>query len=241
MQHIAIALLLVCFVAFGLACSRENKEARLIEAVNGYRIAAERGDIEAQYTLGDLYYFGHEGVPQDIAEAARWYRSAAEQGEPTSQMWLAIAYHHGERGLPQDYSKAARWYRLAGAEELAKNVDALAEGRREVSKTEATARARLQTVGADHITSAGLYCKTHIENLAKYTHKWTDGWLVLKFSQFEWKDKAKSIVRYYGDKILFQNGFGAWVNHVYWCDYDTVNGEPVRVGAEPGRLSDLPP
>ena len=209
-------------------------------AVKWYRTAAERGHMEAQYSLGSVYEFGDEGVPQDLAEAARWYRSAAEQGEPTSQMWLAIAYHHGERGLPQDYTQAARWYRLAGAEELAKNVDALIESRSERSKTEATARARLRTVGDGSIMSAGVYCKEHVEDLAKYTHKWTDGILGLKFSQFEWKDYEKSIVRYWGDEILFQNGFGAWVKHVYWCDYDTVNEEPLRVGAEPGRLSDLP-
>ena len=198
------------------------------------------------YESGD-----YEGVPQDLAEAVRWYRAAAEQGYDLAQEWLAISYFRGYV-LPKDYEKAVRWARLAGMseEELAETAEALAPlfpTSAEVAELDAQieavleagkAEARLQPVGKEYIVYADTFCKTHVENLSKYTYKWTDGFLGLKFSRFQWKDEAEGIVRYYGDQILFQNGFGAWVNMIYWCDYDTVNERPVRVGAEPGRLSD---
>ena len=50
------------------------------EAVKWYRLAAEQGDVAAQYNLGIMYDNG-DGVPQDYKEAVKWYRLAAEQGD----------------------------------------------------------------------------------------------------------------------------------------------------------------
>ena len=47
--------------------------------VQAYRLAADRGDAAAEFTLGVLYEKG-QGVRQDNAEAVKWYRKAAEQG-----------------------------------------------------------------------------------------------------------------------------------------------------------------
>jgi TPR repeat protein len=41
------------------------------EAVKWYRKAAEQGDANAQYNLGQGYGDG-QGVPQDHAEAVKW-------------------------------------------------------------------------------------------------------------------------------------------------------------------------
>ncbi len=49
------------------------------EAARWFRMAAERGNADAQYMLGGLYSDGR-GVAQDYAEALKWYRMAAEQG-----------------------------------------------------------------------------------------------------------------------------------------------------------------
>ena len=54
-----------------------------------YRIAAEQGDVGAQYNLGVMYADG-EGVPEDDAEAVRWYRIAAEQGDVGAQYNLGV-------------------------------------------------------------------------------------------------------------------------------------------------------
>ena len=42
------------------------------------RHAADLGDGEAQYLLGQFYLTG-EGVPRDASEAARWLAKAADQ------------------------------------------------------------------------------------------------------------------------------------------------------------------
>ena len=50
------------------------------EAVKWFRLAADQGDVSAQFNLGVMYGAG-EGVPQDDGEAVKWYRLAADQGE----------------------------------------------------------------------------------------------------------------------------------------------------------------
>jgi len=87
-----------------------------------------------------------------------------------------------------------------------------------------------------HIRKASLLCADAIENLAQYQSKWTDTWLEEKFHRVSWKDEEKGIVRYWGDRIQFQNGFGAWQPHRYVCEFDTLNNRLIDVGAEPGRL-----
>ena len=44
-----------------------------------YRLAATKGDADAQNNLGNMYRDGL-GVLKDEAEAVRWYRLAAVQG-----------------------------------------------------------------------------------------------------------------------------------------------------------------
>jgi TPR repeat protein len=80
-------------------------------AISHFRVAAERGDAEAQSNLGVLYVIG-EGVGQDDAEAVRWYRKSAEQGFDPAQFNLGGMYERGA-GVAQDYVEAARWYRAA--------------------------------------------------------------------------------------------------------------------------------
>ena len=72
---------------------------------------AEKGDEEAQCTLGSLYRIGR-GVPQDDALSLAWTRKAVEQGLPEAQYILGEAYNFG-RGVPQDYAQAIAWLRKA--------------------------------------------------------------------------------------------------------------------------------
>lgn len=52
------------------------------------RAWAERGNFEAQMTLGQRYLLG-DGVPQDFAEGLRWFRAGAEQGDAEAQFVYA--------------------------------------------------------------------------------------------------------------------------------------------------------
>ena len=72
---------------------------------------AERGDSEAQYRLGSLYFYG-EGVRQDYAEAILWYRRAAAQKSAKAEYAIGYCNGHG-LGVPRDDAEAARWMRQA--------------------------------------------------------------------------------------------------------------------------------
>ena len=81
------------------------------EAVKWYRKAAEQGNAEAQYMLGDCYRWG-TGVTKDYAEAVKWYRKAADQGYASAQYWLGYCYFRGD-GVDKDKTEAVKWYRKA--------------------------------------------------------------------------------------------------------------------------------
>ena len=72
---------------------------------------AKRGDAEAQFNLGNMYYKG-QGVLQDYKQAVKWYRLAADQGNAAAQFNLGVSYDNGQ-GVLQDYKQAVKWYRLA--------------------------------------------------------------------------------------------------------------------------------
>jgi TPR repeat protein len=91
------------------------------EALRLYRLAGERGDVQAQLRLGNIYFEG-QGVPVDRAEAQRWYARAlpeaqarAGRGDPEAQEWLGDLYRQG-RGVAQSGDLALLWY-LRAAEQ----------------------------------------------------------------------------------------------------------------------------
>ena len=85
---------------------------------------AQDGDVDAQYSVGDAYYYG-EGVEQDYAEAVKWYRLAAEQGNANAQYSLGYAYYNSE-GVEQDFAETVKWWQMA-AEQGHKVAERLAE------------------------------------------------------------------------------------------------------------------
>lgn len=67
-------------------------------------------------------------------------------------------------------------------------------------------------------------CRTLIEALAeksaRYEYKIEYGLLTSPYSRVKFADKKKSILELYGNKIKFQNGFGAWQKVGYVCRFD---------------------
>ncbi|MBC2659815.1 hypothetical protein H7A76_30645 [Pseudomonas sp. MSSRFD41] len=90
--------------------------------------------------------------------------------------------------------------------------------------------------GDKNFAIASATCRREIEKLAKYSFKWTDGFTDFKFSKYRWSNQKNLIVTYIGDKIQFQNGFGAYEGFTYECDFDTLNKSVKNVIANPGRL-----
>jgi hypothetical protein len=72
---------------------------------------AEKGDVNAQVKLGQIYKKG-QGIIQDYDQAVRWFRQAAETGDPTAQCELGAMYTAGF-GVRKDDVAAAAWYRKA--------------------------------------------------------------------------------------------------------------------------------
>ena len=117
------------------------------EAVTWWHLAANQGEVAAQYGLGVMYMNG-EGVPQDDGEAVRLYRLAAEQGHAEAQLKLGAMYASG-RGMPQDFETAYMWLNLAASRSTAEQRERAVEARDAVAarltpegQSEAQRRAR---------------------------------------------------------------------------------------------------
>lgn len=72
---------------------------------------AEKGDADAQFRAGLMYYMG-QGVPRDYPEALGWFMKAARQSNPYAQYNVGYMVEKGE-GTPQNYVEAAKYYRQA--------------------------------------------------------------------------------------------------------------------------------
>lgn len=94
----------------------------------------------------------------------------------------------------------------------------------------------LECWGEKHFINAAVYCEKPIERLAQYSVEWTDGIGSPKFGYYRWKDQPKGYITYIGDKLKLQNGFGAWSNYIYECDFDPANNAVLDVRASQGML-----
>ncbi|WP_251358583.1 hypothetical protein [Kangiella sp. TOML190] len=83
---------------------------------------------------------------------------------------------------------------------------------------------------------ATVQCQKYVPKLAKYDYEWTDGMFEVKFSHYKWKNKRNGVITYIGDKIKFQNGFGAWQNYIYECDFNPHTKQVLDVRGQPGRI-----
>jgi TPR repeat protein len=97
--------------AFGQTTDAERKQFEFVKA------QAERGDAQAQLTLGS-YYASGSGVTRDLSKAAKWRRKAAEQGLARAQYQVAYEYANGI-GVKLDHIEAFNWLRRAADQGLA--------------------------------------------------------------------------------------------------------------------------
>ena len=114
--------------------------------------------------------------------------------------------------------------------------DSLNKTPEEMAAEEVGCRTNLQCWADKHYALGATHCQTAVEKMATYSHEWVDGMMDPKFSRYVWNDQDKGVITYVGDKIKLQNGFGAWQNYIYACNYDTINEFAVKVAVEPGRL-----
>ena len=79
--------------------------------VQQYILAAKQGNVDAQYNLGECYYFG-KGTKKDISKAIEWYTTAANHGHSEAQFRLGECYNSGT-GVSVNVNEAIRWYKMA--------------------------------------------------------------------------------------------------------------------------------
>eukprot|EP00727_Mastigamoeba_balamuthi_P006503 m51a1_g2473 hypothetical protein (500) ;mRNA; r:49412-50911 len=91
------------------------------EAARLYRVAAERGVVDAQFNLALLLSDGGAGVESNSAEAAHFFGLAARSGEADSMVCLGRMLLLGD-GVPRD---EAEGWRLLSAAEQSKSGHAL--------------------------------------------------------------------------------------------------------------------
>jgi hypothetical protein len=84
------------------------------KAVKWWRIAAERGEPNAQMQLGTAYAYGR-GVKQNTQEALKWCRRSAEQGFAHGQSMLSVIYSNGF-GMGENLPEAYAWSALAAVQ-----------------------------------------------------------------------------------------------------------------------------
>ena len=117
-----------------------------------------------------------------------------------------------------------------------KDDDKAADKTADVKATECT-KDDLSCLGEKGLSGASVYCKKEIEKFAKYSVKWTDTSLFdEKFSRYGWKDQPTGIITYIGDKVEFQNGFGAFTPMTYECDLMPDNKTVLDARVYEGRL-----
>lgn len=89
-------------------------ERKLELAGRYFKLAADQGDVGAQFFTGAYFEYGASGFPQDDREAVRYYQRSAKGGSSDALIRLSEFYKSGRGGLPRD---------LRESERLAQSVD----------------------------------------------------------------------------------------------------------------------
>ncbi|MDT8383516.1 MAG: tetratricopeptide repeat protein [Gammaproteobacteria bacterium] len=82
------------------------------ETLKWTRKAAEKGVMQAQYALADIY----AEKQGDAKAAVEWYRKAAEQGHAEAYYKLGGLYERGAEGVKADAQESVRLYQIAASE-----------------------------------------------------------------------------------------------------------------------------
>ena len=83
------------------------------DLIQYYQFLADKGDIQAQFGLGQLHYQGGRGVEQDHARALSYFTSAAEAGNANAMSMLGKMYLEGGPIVQQDNKTAFKYFEMA--------------------------------------------------------------------------------------------------------------------------------
>lgn len=103
-----ISIYLEAFRQYHFTAQKSGLEADYSESFKLFQQAAEDGETEAYFYIGEMYYKG-EGVTQDYEKAMIWFTKAVEAGDNNAISRLGRIYLQG-KGIPQDYEKASELF-----------------------------------------------------------------------------------------------------------------------------------
>ena len=96
----------------------ENAASQVVYFADWSRLRhrAERGDADAQFQLGNLYYAPPEssGIPQSYRKAFELYWAAAQRGHATAQHNVGVMYVNGDY-VPASLSEGYAWFMLSAS------------------------------------------------------------------------------------------------------------------------------
>ena len=110
------------------SCSNDEDliQQDIIDCINHYRAesylvaatscekAANSGVVQAQWLVGDIYYYDRSNQGTTKEEGFNWYLKAAENGLPDAQTFVGESYMYAE-AVNQDFDKAYHWLTKAAA------------------------------------------------------------------------------------------------------------------------------
>ncbi len=85
----------------------------LEEKFNKVMPKAEKGEVKAQYAIGEMYEKGR-GTVRDLKKAFSWYSKASSAGYSKAEYKLGMAYLNG-KGVRKSYSRAFSWFKKSAA------------------------------------------------------------------------------------------------------------------------------
>ena len=136
----------VCY-CFGIGVEKDEKEAakwltksaeqgnaharKVLEENSGRAEAysaeivkrAQAGDAEAQFLLGNGYYYGSHGLTINYKEAVKWLAKSAEQGFTKARLTLGVCYYDG-KGVAKNEKEALKcWIKAADEGDVRAQVE----------------------------------------------------------------------------------------------------------------------
>ncbi len=96
------------------------------DALKLLRPLADRGDRNAQFLIGEFYFFGLGRTEKNDAEALRWYRGPADSGHAEAIYRMGYLHATGQ-GVGQSGSQAAEWWLKAAAKNHRPSIVALGD------------------------------------------------------------------------------------------------------------------
>lgn len=130
------------FNLYSYLLETEGISYRAAEALSFLKDDAEKGNIEAQFKLGVLYYIGR-GVTQNFEASYESFHKAAEQGDTKSRLVVGVLCAKGQ-GTIQNLREAEHWLKLAseGKGQDAEIATSLLEGLRRILEKEGKSQNR---------------------------------------------------------------------------------------------------